>query len=968
MKDALWNFLKKSMLCSFVILSCAAVSHCITKSSNETESVKKDLTLSNPVDPDVSIKIQELLPQGITGIDRVNEAAAFGVPLKDSDGIKNINQLGLSGVWDYQFRELNRYPSGNIQWVLIDTIASVQAGQNKLIKLTRGSGNSSGNSFPIDLASDNGDTITVDTGSARFVIRKANYNVFNSVITKGISFLENTGGITAVSGSTTYSSANDDDSTAVIEENGPIKAVIKCEGHLKPAAGDWLFGYTMRMYFYKNTSRTRLDLIIKNAEISSYSAKTFESLRIELPTTMANPSYMFSTGPQTKSQGAINDTAYLYQGYSSHKYVQYLGGAELLKERLVPDIGLKVTNGTNIIKNLGNENDYSEGFASIYTENKNINCGIRNLHGMWPAGFTMKQDGSLFIDIFSPHNSKDDILFAFYAHDKRQIVLEFSKEAKDPKKTFYTLQYPLAGLAEFQQYKDTKAVYTEDRLATHAETRSFLDHIGLGNYEISNIDTLRRYYVWGQGGGNNQYDLQLCKYLHYLQTGNGGTFLAAQNDDHHKMFGGIKYTDDFNMYVQGPSLFPNVNRTEPDGQNKHAFNAKFIDREHSHDISVPIGYFLTGDESLMEGWREYGEYTLYDQGSGKGSVNSYYDGTTYVGYPRVFSRALRRAGAFGLYASNNVWREKIYRIVRNFMTLRADIQDEDQDGWNLDRGFFYMSRHGNRPEGVRSNKVFMTYDIFANSFLYYTPGHFDDPLMYEDYQDYILGLAYHSLCEIIPLEHQPYGFTLDETNLPDETGEYPFSLLMSSAYEMTGNDSFLDEYEPHYKTMLTVQSKERVYSPYSSKFIHSYYNRDIATGYVSPAGSGRVDLGNSQSPAVSRTGSVYTISWETPVNGIDRYQIKLSPEPMVENLNFNQETREYEYDPAVYTNFWAAINISTEPSPKPSAGGVESISIDVAQVIQDYNTRYGLTAQDPSYRVYDDQADYFFAVKYFLNP
>ena len=518
--------------------------------------------------------------------------------------------------------------------------------------------------------------------------------------------------------------------------------------------------------------------------------------------------------------------------------------------------------------------------------------------------------------------------------------------------------------AAFEHYRDTKAVYKEDRLASHAETRNFLDKIGLGNFEISKIDTLRRYYVWGQGGGSNQYDLQLCKYLHYLQTGNGGTFLAAQNDDHHKMFGSTKHSDDFDVYVQGPSLFKNVNTTEPPDQNL-AFNAKFIDREHSHDISVPIGYFLTGDESFMDAWREYGEYTLYDQGSGKGSVDSYYDGTTYVGYPRIFSRALRRAGAFGLYAGTDVWREKIYRIVRNFMTLRADFSDDDQDGWDLDRGFFYMSKDGNRPEGVRSNKVFMAYDILPNSFWYYSPEIFDDPIIYEDYQDYILGLAYHSLREIIPLEHQTYGFKLDEANPSDDTGEYPFSLLMSAGYEMTGNDSFLDQYEPHYNIMLTVQSKERVYSPYSSKFIHSYYNRDVITGYVTPAGSGRVDLGNSQVSSVSRSGSVYTLAWETPIDGITRYQIKFSREPMVENLNFNQETREYEYAPDAYDNFWAALNIGSEPDPGKPAGEQESVFVDVARAVADYNERYGLTAGDPAYVVYDDQADYFFSIKYF---
>ena len=918
------------------------------------------------VDPAVRIEVRELLPEAVSGLDRNHEAATFGIPLRDCEGIQTINELGLAGGWDYQFRVLHRYPSGNIQWVLIDTLVSVPAEQTKVIWLTNGSGNSSGNSLPIDLAADNGNTITVDTGAARFVIRKARYNVFDSVVAGGTSFLSNTGGITAVSGTTQYSSANDEQSTAVIEENGPIKAVIRCEGHLKPASGPWLFGYTMRMYFYKGTGRTRLDLILKNAEISSYSVKTFESVRIKLPTTMVAPSYLFSTGPGVQSGGFIDGSAHLYQGYSSHKYVQYLGGADLLKARLVPDVGLEVVNGASVIQALGDEQDYSEGFAAMYTQGIHINCGIRNLYGMWPTGFTMTEDGHLYIDVFSPRNTKDDIRFAFFAHDKRQVVLEFTPEAKDPKQTFYALQYPLGGRADFEHYAEANSVYGEERLATHAETRDFLAEIGLGSYEISNVDTLRRYYVWGQGGGSNQYDLQLCKYLHYLQTGNGGAFLAAQNDDHHKMFGSVKHSDDFDVYVQGPDLFTNVNTTSPPDQNL-TYNSKFFDRQHTHDVSIPVGYFLTGDESLMDAWRDYGEYTLYDQGSGLGIHNSYYDGTTYVGYPRCFSRVLRRAGAFALYSGGEIWREKVRKMVANFVTMRANILDDDQDGWDMDRGFFYMSRDGSRPEGVRGNKVFMVYDIFPNAFWFYVPEIMDDPVMYEDCQDYFLGLAYHVLSEIVPMPELPYVFLLDEANEPDPNREYPLSFLMAFGYQMTGHDAFLDQYKSHYRLMLTVQSKERVYSPYSSAFIYNFYNRDVATGYIAPVGSGRVDMDSTQGSVVTRTGSVYTLTWETPTDGIKRYQIKFSKDPMVENLNFDQVTRAYEYAPSAYDNFWAALNIANEPTPQQSAGDVETVSIDVAQVINAYNARYGLTAGQPAYQVYDDQTDYFFSVKYFAD-
>jgi len=945
--DGVGNGLQKSSVWLFLLTFCFCCGVTVHGYS----------AISHPV----KVRIHELLPDGTKGLNRDHEVASFGIPLKEADAVQTIGELGLVGGDDYQLRVLHRYPGGHVQWVLVDTLASVSAGKENVIWLTNGGGNSSG---PL-LATDLGGKISVDTGAARFVISKKNYSVFDSVFIGKTPFLQTAGGIAAVSGTTRYSSTHDGDSTAVIEENGPVKAVIRCDGHLKSSHGDWLFGYTMRMYFYKDTGRTRLDLIIKNAQMSSFTVKKFESLRIELPTTIANPSYIFSTGPGAVSTGPVDGTAYLYQGYSSHKYIQYLGGADLLKERLVPDVGLKVVNGAIVIHELGNETDYSEGGASYFSGPKRINCGIRNLYGMWPAGFTMDDEGHLYIDVYSTHNSKDDIHFAFYAHDKRQIVLEFTTEEKAPEQTFYAVQYPLTGRAEFQYYKDTRAIYYHDRLATHRETRTFLKEIGLENYEISNVDRMRRYYVWGQGGGSNQYDVNLCQYLHYLQAGNGGAFLAAQNMDHHKMFGSTRHSDDFDFYVDGPERFKNINNIDPDKQGL-AFNNRFIDREHSHDVSVPIGYLLTGDESIMEAWKDHGEYTLYDQGSGKHGVDSYYDGTTYLGYVRIFSRAFRRAGAFGLYTKDPVWVEKAGRMARTLLSLRDDPEDAKKDGWQLDRGYVYMHSHGNETYGgKRTNTVFMTCGIFADSLCYYDSFGFGDPMYHEDYYDYMLGLSYHALNELSPLEHQPYAYTLDQSAILDDAGAYPLSGLMAHGYEMTGNDLFLSGYKSHYNGMLTSQSKERVYSLYSSRFIHDYYNRNVSTGYVASMGAGRVDMGNSEELNISRSGSVYTLAWGVPKKGLKRYQIKCSSQPMVENLGFDQRKRIYTYDPTLYDNFWAALNVSNESQPKQVEGEMDSVTVDVRQVIHEYNARYDLEPGDAAYLAYDSTRDYFFAVKYY---
>jgi hypothetical protein len=55
----------------------------------------------------------------------------------------------------------------------------------------------------------------------------------------------------------------------------------------------------------------------------------------------------------------------------------------------------------------------------------------------------------------------------------------------------------------------------------------------------------------------------------------------------------------------------------------------------------------------------------------------------------------------------------------------------------------------------------------------------------------------------------------------------------------------------------------------------------------------------------------WKLSWTVP-QGATSYQIKYSDKSIVEWLNFNQYTRQYEFDPAQYVAFYHAKNINDE--------------------------------------------------------
>src|SRR5581483_419614 len=209
----------------------------------------------------VPLTIQEALYPGAPtqGISRTQDPVTVGIPLPDSAGIANINQLGLSGASVGQFRVLGRWPSGNIKWVLVDTQADVPAGgQNQSITVTSGTGNFGG----ANLATDNGSSITVNTGVAQFTIRKAAFNLFDQVVVNGktlvasgtspgLVLLGPSSGTSCGVCTDAYTSSNDPNSTAVIEENGPARAVVKADGSHVDAAGHVYMHYTVRVHFYK---------------------------------------------------------------------------------------------------------------------------------------------------------------------------------------------------------------------------------------------------------------------------------------------------------------------------------------------------------------------------------------------------------------------------------------------------------------------------------------------------------------------------------------------------------------------------------------------------------------------------------------------------------------------------------------------------------------------------------------------
>ena len=381
----------------------------------------------------VPLTIQEAVYPGAPtkGIDRNDDPVTVGVPLPDSAGINSINQLGLSGATVGQFRILGRWPDGNIKWVLVDTQASLTAGtQNNSITLTTGSGNFGG----ANLASDNGASISVNTGPAQFTIRKARFNLFDQVVVNGKTLVASgaSPGLVLMGPSTgtscgtctdPYLSSNDPNSTAVIEENGPARAVIKVDGSHVDAAGQAYMHYTVRMHFYHGKTYAKVEVILRNADESNNMAgdfnsayKGFASYEARVTPSLGG-SRSFDIGTDASTASGVftgSESAYLYQAYSNNGEISDWNAGNCVpgtaNNRCVASYiartpasgggytyaqdGYQIVHGASVLAS-GDHTKYPQGWADLSDgTGAGMEIGVYQLSGYWPKSLQFVNGGS----------------------------------------------------------------------------------------------------------------------------------------------------------------------------------------------------------------------------------------------------------------------------------------------------------------------------------------------------------------------------------------------------------------------------------------------------------------------------------------------------------------------------------------------------------------------------------------------
>jgi hypothetical protein len=877
----------------------------------------------------ISLTVQEALLPGASGLARASGPVSVGVPLESNSGITNVSQLGMSGATAAQFRVLARWPNGAIRWVLVDFQSDLAAGGTAAgAALTTGSGAFGGS----DLAVDNGTSILVSTGSASFTIRKSPFRVFDQVSVGATNLVSAGGeGFVVVDGAgTRYTSANDPGASVVIEENGPVRSVIRATGTLRSAAGARLCDYLIRLHFYRGKSYVRAWASMKNARGGGPPTTfLFNSAEIVVPLALGTGTrFQTSTsrGPVSDAL-ATGETAYVFQARSSlYDWVEN-SYAEAPIASTQNGVEVRKVGGTVYQGLSGNVADYADGWASLEDgSGKGVTIALRWMPQFWPAGLEVGADGHASVELFSKRNAKTGIKFAWGAYETREMSFNFyATPPANRTAALYELQYPLVARAPLPQYASAGAIFGETKLASVSEQQSWFARHGASSPTLANITpSFWRFHAWPTGGGGNQTDFALIDLLDFLRTGFGGYLAQGERNTLFKADTAVRHSDGFDY--TNDQVDPGDEWT---GTNAGAFNWKIFDFEHSHWFSLPIAYYLTGNEIYHDAVVDYGEWKhAMADGSPPlyyNPINSFGDGSM-----RVWSRYNRDfALLWDVTRDARYWTD-LSRMMDGLLASRDVPGSALPPGRNLDRGYMWMA-HGDYIL-PRSVSDFMTVQLHSEGIwetirLFREAG---DPRV-EALQDYFLGLADFVYNEFYLSKNggttpgdfgYAYSYKLDQFNDPATSGENGSSYLrpisssrpLQFAYEMTGNTKYLDR-----EAKLLIGDVQFVTDRTTSEYASlAYMSTDLyraGGGWQTVPGVATQNLG----------GGSYQLSWTVP-SGTTGYRVKYSDRNIVDWLGFDQATRTYQYSPSSYVSWFAAQSAAGEPAPLPG-GSVQTMTV-----------------------------------------
>ncbi|MFT7463740.1 MAG: hypothetical protein ACI9EF_002087 [Pseudohongiellaceae bacterium] len=596
-----------------------------------------------PPDPpeytiELLVDVSEAVPSGATGTDREAQVVTVGLPLSLEDDIyldQNTGRPALAVIAvdpatsgsdaypiGYQFRQVETWPStGAVKWLLADILmVDLDAGETAQVMIVNGTGVPPLLAGAV-IARDEGDTIRLITGNENgtnahlnLTISKTDFNLFETVVVNEVPVVQNPSepGVTGtLKNGSALSMAN---TTVVIEENGPARAVVLAEGSLHDINDQRVIDFTLRMTARAASRDVEVTFTLRNADLNFPAHVQLGS--VELGTHLALSALAPGVAPTATmplhgagkpsisrvfNQGT--DEMSLYMAQTSAQISTYAGN-------YIPHIPKQAGSNSELVdqgyrlvakgveqSSLGDKSESPEvGFVSLSNGTGGVTVHQRQMPYFWPAGLKARGDGQVTAGVFTEQNDAG-YTFLWQQYESRTVVFSFhTGDVPDEYDLATTHEFPLAARAsDYAHYRDA-GVFAY-RLVTEVEAEEALTKMGI-NYDVNPVNPkqiVMRYLSANTSGGPNNYPgIETRLAGEWLRHGKGGSLLNALDMAVWKSEWQIRRSDgwlDDNAFGStATQVIPATN----DGTVPHTMK-NWGDAEHRYREGIILAYYLTGD-------------------------------------------------------------------------------------------------------------------------------------------------------------------------------------------------------------------------------------------------------------------------------------------------------------------------------------------------------------------------------------
>ncbi len=402
-------------------------------------------------------------------VPREGATLEIGVPFAEGE-ISSPDQLGITGpngaVNPLQARTLNTWWDGSPRWVLLTLPVDVSARGTSVYNLND-SGNANGPSALV--ATDNGTTITVETGVLRFTVDKTSFHILETAAidtdgdgTYDLNVLrpgQSAGLVVDGSDGETYTAAAAAPTVAKIEAQGPQSVTLLFKGRLRSeTSSSEILEYVTHITATLGSAELRIQQTLHNWRAGSIDYRgdgsvAFSDARIELATPFTNGSLKVGsddgTSPMTVSL-ASGQRGYIHQDSSGFSTWNKWTGLKHNSYR-----GWRFYAGNSGSESMVGSGDQAEGWMEVRNGQNGVAFGIDEFWQNYPNGLVAQADGSIRAEFFSEFQSGDHSIRPGEQKTHRVRVDFFSDGGQQTQARILSALNPMIALAPPDYYLGT---------------------------------------------------------------------------------------------------------------------------------------------------------------------------------------------------------------------------------------------------------------------------------------------------------------------------------------------------------------------------------------------------------------------------------------------------------------------------------------------------------------------------------